>query len=123
MKLSSSYCGPPKSPSPVRVSYIWYDLDREVFMSVCVEPRKEVPRKHQDTSRNRIRKPIGNSSTIVPDTDDECPRSEAKGTNLMFPTGPALCLEDSPTLSRWSSEGCEVDCGAPWSDEALAAEV
>ena len=92
MKLISSYCGPPKSPSPVRVSYIWYDLDREVFMSVCVEPRKEVPRKHQDTSRNRIRKPIGNSSTIVPDTDYECPRSEAKGMNLMFPTGPVLCL-------------------------------
>ena len=41
----------------------------------------------------------------------------------MLPTGPALSLEDSPTLSRWSSEGCEVDCAPPWSEEALAAAV
>ena len=41
----------------------------------------------------------------------------------MLPTWPALHLEDSPTLSRWSSEGCEVDCGAPWLEEALAAAV
>ena len=120
-KLSSSYCGPPKGPSPVSVSSIWEDLDREVFTSVCFEPRKEVPCKHQDTSRKRRRKPIGNRSTTVPDADDECLRLEAKGTNLMLPTGPVLRLEDLPTLSRWSSEDCEVDCGAPWLEEALAA--
>ena len=113
----------PNSPSPVCVSSIWYDLDREVFTSVKIEPRKEVPRKHQDKSRNRRRRKRGNRSTLVPDADDECPRSEEKGTNLMLPTGPTLRLEDSPTLSRWSSEGCEVDCGAPWSEEALAAAV
>ena len=41
----------------------------------------------------------------------------------MLPTGTALRLEDLPTLSRWSLEGCEVDCGAPWPEEALAAAV
>ena len=93
-KLSSSYCESPNIPSPVSVSSIWDDLDRAVFTSFCVEPRKEVPHKHKDTSSNRTRKPRGNRSTIVPDADDECPRSEAKGTNLIFTTGPALCLED-----------------------------
>ena len=71
-KLSSSYCGPPKSTSLVCVSSIWDNLDRELFTSVYVKPRKEVPRKHQDTSRNMRRKPRGNRSTIVPDADDEC---------------------------------------------------
>ena len=41
----------------------------------------------------------------------------------MLPTGPALHLEDSPTLSRWLLEGCEVDCGAPWLEEALEVAV
>ena len=79
-----------------------------MFTSVFVEPKKEVPHKHQDTSRRRRRKIIGNRSTLVPAADDECPRSEAKGTNHMLPTGPVLRLEDSTTLLRWSSEGCEV---------------
>ena len=82
-----------------------------------------MPRKHQDTSRKRRSNPRGNRSTIVPDADYECPCLEAKGINLILPTGPALSLEDSPTLSCWSSEGCEVDCGSPWSEEALAAAV
>ena len=43
--------------------------------------------------------------------------------NLMLPTGPTLRLEDFPTLSLCSSEGCEVDCGSPWSEEGLAASV
>ena len=94
-----------------------------MFTSVFVEPKKEVPHKHQDTSRRRRRKITGNRSTLVPAADDECPRSEAKGTNHMLPTGPVLRLEDSTTLSRWSSEGYEVDCGSPWSEEALAAAV
>ena len=80
-------------------------------------------RKHQDTSRERRRKPIGNRSAIVQDAYDEYPRLETKGTKLMLPTGPILRLKDSPTLSRWSSEGFEVNCGAPWSEEALAASV
>ena len=101
-KLRSSYCGPPNSPSPVYVSFVWDDLDREVFTSVCVEPKKEVPHKHQDTSRRRRRKKRDNRSTLVPAADDECPRSEAKVTNLMFPTGPALRLKDLLTLSVWS---------------------
>ena len=41
----------------------------------------------------------------------------------MLSIGPALHLEDSPTLSRWSLEGCEVDCFASWSEDALAAAV
>ena len=41
----------------------------------------------------------------------------------MLPTGPALRLEDSPTLLCWSSEGFEENCGAPWLEEALAAAV
>ena len=122
-KLRSSYCGPPNSPSPVSVSSIWDDLEWEVFTSICVEPSKEVPCKNQDTSRKRRSKPRGNRSTIVPDADDECPRLEEKGMNLMLPTGTALLLEDSPTLSRWSLEGCEVDCGAPCLEEALTAAV
>ena len=98
MKLSSLYCGPPKSPIPVSVSFIWDNLDREVFTSVCVKASKEVPRKYQDKIRKRRGKPRGNRSTIVPDAYDECQRSEAKVTNLMLPTGPVLSLEDSPTL-------------------------
>ena len=94
-----------------------------MFTSVCVEPKKEMPHKYQDKSRRRRRKKRRNRSTLVLAADDECPRSEAKGTNLMLPTGPALRLEDSLTLSRWSSEVCEVYCGASWLEEALAAAV
>ena len=65
----------------------------------------------------------GIQTRVVPNAEEACPRTVAKGTNLMVPTGPALDLPISPLLSRWSVHGCEVDCGPQWSKEAVEEAV
>ena len=52
------------------------------------------------------------------------PMEDAKGeSSLMRPTGPALHHPLAATLSRWSQDGVDVDCGNPWSRDALEASI
>ena len=52
------------------------------------------------------------------------PIEDAKDkSSLMRPTGPVLHHPLAATLSRWSQDGVDVDCGNPWSRDALEASI
>ena len=52
------------------------------------------------------------------------PMEDVKGdSSLMRPTGPALHHPLAATLSRWSQDGVDADCGNPWSRNALEASI
>ena len=49
---------------------------------------------------------------------------EARGKlSLMRPSGSSLCHPLAATLSRWSQDGVEVDCGVPWERTSLDAAI